>query len=198
MINDNLPQGATPLTPDDAQGLIPKGVPTRGALDQFESRNIQQALLWAMRGKRKPEEILCLDFCLSLHRQMFNRTWKWAGQFRRYEVNIGNTPPPMVPVAVRNLCDDARTWVEFGTYPPDEICIRLHHRLVWIHPFPNGNGRHSRIMADLLMAALGLPKFTWGTGSDLTKVSGSRFTYLAALREADRGSFGPLLAFALS
>ena len=101
MINDNLPQGATPLTPDDAQGLIPKGVPTRGALDQFESRNIQQALLWAMRGKRKPEEILCLDFCLSLHRQMFNRTWKWAGQFRRYEVNIGNTPPPMVPVAVR-------------------------------------------------------------------------------------------------
>ncbi len=197
MINDSLPPGATPLTPDDANGLIPKGISTRGQLDQFESRNIQQALTWAMRGKRKPSEILSIDFCLKLHKQMFDKTWKWAGQFRRYEVNIGNTPPAMVSTSLRNLCDDSQAWVEFNSYPLDEMCIRLHHKMVWIHPFPNGNGRHSRIMADIFMKSLGQPIFTWGKAS-LTQQSKNRMDYLTALRSADTGDYGKLLKFAKS
>ncbi len=196
MIHDN-PQGATPLTPDDAKGLMPKGVSTRGQLDQFESRNIQQALTWALRGKRKPSEILTIDFCLKLHKQMFDKTWSWAGQLRRYEVNIGNTPPAMISMNLRNLCDDAQAWVEFKSYPADEICIRLHHKMVLIHPFPNGNGRHSRIMADMLMKSLGQPVFTWGK-SALNQHSKSRMDYLTALRLADIGDYKKLLQFAKS
>ena len=196
MINDGLPVGATPLTPDDAKGLIPKGLSTRGHLDQFESRNIEQGLIWAIRGKKKPADILSIDFCLKLHKQMFNKTWEWAGQFRRYEVNIGNTPPVMISMSVRNLLDDVLTWIEFGTYPLDEICIRFHHRLVYIHPFPNGNGRHSRIIADLLLKALGQPLFAWGANANLTTASKDRIDYIAALRTADAGNYASLLHFA--
>ncbi len=196
MINDDLPVGATPLSPDDANGLIPKNISTRGQLDQFESRNIQQGLLWAMKTQRKPSDILSLDFCLKLHKQLFDKTWAWAGQFRRYEVNIGNTPPERVMVQLKNCCDDTLAWIEFSAYPLDEIAIRLHHRMVAIHPFPNGNGRHSRIMADLLLKALGQPLFTWGNKANLTLQSKSRMDYLSALRLADKGDLTDLLAYA--
>lgn len=197
MINDNLPPGATPLTSDDANGLIPKGIATRGQLNEFESRNIQQALLWAMRKNRRPSEILTIDFCLKLHKKMFDKTWKWAGQFRRYEVNIGNTSPVMVSMNLRNLCDDAQAWINFNSYPLDEICIRMHHRMVCIHPFPNGNGRHSRIMADLLIKSLGQRIFNWGK-SDLTHQSKNRMDYISMLRLADNGDCSGLLKFARS
>lgn len=196
MINDDLPIGATPLPPDDANGLIPKHIATRGQLDQFESRNIQQGLLWAMKTKRTPSDILNIDFCLKLHKQMFNKSWSWAGQFRKYEVNIGNIPPEIVAVQLKKLCDDAKAWIEFSSYPLDEIAIRLHHRMVYIHPFPNGNGRHSRIMADLLLKALGQPLFTWGNKANLTLQSQSRVDYLAALRLADKGDLSALLDYA--
>ena len=197
-VNSNLPAGATPLTPDDMKALIPFGITTRGQLDQFESRNIQQALLWAMRGTKKPQDLLTIDYCLKLHKRMFDQTWGWAGQFHQREVNIGNTPPEIVSVRHRDLCDDAKSWIEFATYPTDEICIRLHHRLVWIHPFPNGNGRHARILADVLLKALGQPAFTWGQKANLSSLTPTRLNYLAALRQADRGDIAPLLAFARS
>ena len=198
MINDDLPTGATPLTPDDANGLIPKSISTRGQLDQFESRNIQQGLLWAITSKRKSSDILTIDFCLKLHKKMFDKTWRWAGQFRKHEVNIGNTPPAIVPMQLKNLCDDAQTWIEFKTFPLDELCIRLHYRMVYIHPFANGNGRHSRIMADLLLKALNQPLFTWGNNTNITSQSKDRLDYLAALRSADKGNFEKLLKFARS
>ncbi|MFT0140867.1 mobile mystery protein B [Alcanivoracaceae bacterium MT1] len=197
MINDDLPDGATPLAPEEAEGLLPSGVTTRQQLDQFESRNIQSALPWAFRASRKPEDILTLEFCLGLHKRMFNKTWEWAGQFRRHEVNIGNTAPAHVSTQLRNLCDDAKTWVEYRTYPANELCIRLHHRMVWIHPFPNGNGRHSRIMADALAKALGLSMFNWGS-ANLMRPCKSRTGYISALRAADSGDITILLEFAQS
>ena len=197
MINDQPAEGATPLSPDDLNGMIPKGITTREQLNQFEALNIQQALIWARRARTTPATLLTIDYCLNLHKRMFNKTWRWAGQFRRYEVNIGNTPPEQIPMALRNCCDDAKAWLEYDSYPKDEIAIRLHHRLVWIHPFTNGNGRHTRIMADLLLTSLGQPIFSWGKLS-LTQQSENRKRYLAALREADKGDYQPLLAFAKS
>lgn len=196
MINHHIPPGATPLTAEDAKGLIPTGVFTRGQLDEFESANIQAAMSWAFRP-RDAEEILSVDFCQDLHRRMLDRTWKWAGLFRRHEVNIGTTLPYQVPILVRELCEDARTWVHAKSYPEHELCIRLHHRLVWIHPFPNGNGRHSRIMADVLAKSLGLPRFRWGEA--LLSVPGAgRTEYIEALQAADSRNIDPLLRFALS
>jgi Fic-DOC domain mobile mystery protein B len=197
VINDYLPSGATPLTPDDAKGLIPKGISTRGHLNQFESANIQQALIWAIKSKKqKPSDLLNIDCCLKLHKKMFDKTWIWAGKLRRYEVNIGNTPPEQVSVQLKNLCDDAQAWIEFKAYSYDELCIRFHHRMVYIHPFPNGNGRHSRIMADLLLKSLGEHFFTWGNKANLTTQTKSRAKYLSALRAADKGDFKNLLTFA--
>ena len=197
MINDDLPGGATPLMPDDAKGLIPQGISTRGQLDQFESVNIQQGLVWAIKNQnRKASDLMNIDFCLKLHKKMFNKTWTWAGQFRHHEVNIGNVPPEQISVQLKNLCDDALAWLEFEDYSHDELCIRLHHKMVYIHPFPNGNGRHSRIMSDLLLKSLGQPLFTWGSKANLTCQTESRLDYLSALRSADKGNFEKLLTFA--
>lgn len=197
MENNNLPIGATQLDPDDLRGLIPTTITNRSQLDQFESVNIGEASLWAFKTKRKPSDILNINFCLKLHKRMFNKTWDWAGQFRRTEVNIGNTPPELVSTRLHDLCADAMAWIEFGSYSEVEIAIRFHHRMVWIHPFANGNGRHSRIMADLLVRELGFPLFKWG-GISLANLSDSRRAYLDALRKADNGDFTDILTFAKS
>lgn len=194
-MSEEFPVGATLLNADDKNGLIPKGINTRGQLDEFESRNIQQALMYFRRRKFKPKDILNVDFCLALHRKMFDKTWEWAGRLRRYEVNIGNTSPSMVSWNVRNVCDDGLYWVLHGIYEHTELCARFHHRLVYIHPFPNGNGRHSRIMVDFLARSVGKPNFSWGSNQNLTAKTDTRLHYIDALRKADNGDFMALTAF---
>jgi Fic-DOC domain mobile mystery protein B len=182
-------EGTTPLDPDEAEGLIP-GLLTRGELNAWEQANIVKAEGWVFRRRR---DVLTVGFAMELHRRMFDETWTWAGKFRRSDKNIG-VPWPTVPVALRNLLDDARYWIEHGTYSLDESTARFHHRLVSIHPFPNGNGRHGRLMTDVLARSNGAERFTWGRGN-LTMSSRARIPYLAALRQADGGTIAPLLGF---
>lgn len=196
-LNQGLPDGATPLSPDEMEALIPAGITTRTQLNEFEQANIDRAAIWAFGKKRNVSDILTVDFCNSLHRRMLSRVWGWAGEFRRHEVNVGNVDPLHIPVEYRKLMDDAAAWVEFSTYPPDELCMRLHRRMVWIHPYPNGNGRHSRMMADLVSRSLENPRFTWGS-SNLVNPTETRTRYLQALRQADVNEFGPLVEFARS
>ena len=196
-INDDLPEGATPLEPDDLQDLLPTHIETRSELNTFEAMNIREGLRWGVRKGRTPSAILDQNFCVALHRNMTNRTWRWAGQFRTRDVNIGDCPPYLIPERVRNVLDNTLYWVENETFKPDEICVRLHRDLVWIHPFVNVNGRHSRIMADLLGRSLSLPPFTWG-GGNLMEATPDRDQYLLALREGDQGNFDPLLEFVRS
>ncbi len=127
---------------------------------------------------------------------MFGNVWAWAGDYRRTERNLGIDPVD-IPVELRTVLDDARYWVENQTYPPDEIAVRFHHRLVAIHPFPNGNGRTARLMADLLAVHLGREPLTWGS-VNLTDVSETRTRYIATLKAADNHDIGPLLEFARS
>lgn len=186
------PEGATPLDRDEMAGLIPAHVTLRSELDRWEQDNILRAYAWLDRTR--PADILNETFVRELHRRMFGRVWRWAGQFRRSDKNIG-VPWPDVSVRLRTLCDDARYWMEQHTYEPDEQAARLHHRLVSIHPFVNGNGRHARLFTDLFLENLHhLPRFTWG-GDLLTQPSVMRRTYLEALRAADRHDLGPLLQF---
>lgn len=197
IINDGLPEGATELSPDDLAGLLPDYIVTWEDLNQFEKTNIQNALARLSRQKLSCQQILTVDFCLQLHRNMFDKTWEWAGQLRRREVNIGNTPPYMISMRVRDTLDNAAYWVENDTYPRDEICLRLHRDIVWIHPFPNGNGRHSRIYCDILRRALGSGYFSWGSsGGELVSPDEHRAEYIVALREADRGDYTRLIRFA--
>ena len=189
------PLGATPLTPEELEGLKLKHVSTRGELDRWEHENIQDAMRWV--AKRRKSDLLDEGFICQLHRKMFSKVWKWAGQFRRTEKNIGVTWIS-IPMELRQLLENTKTWIEYKTYPPDEIAYRFHHRLVWIHLFPNGNGRHARLMADtLLNEILNRAPFSWGS-EDLSNTSEMRAKYIQALRAADRHDYTLLETFVRS
>ena len=187
--------GQTPLDPDEKAGLIPRHIDTQGALNDWEQENILQASKWLRRAT--VQEVLSEGFCRDLHRRMFDKTWNWAGRFRTSDKNIG-CDWTLVAVKLNELLGNAKYWVETETCAPDETSARFHHALVWIHPFPNGNGRHSRMMADELLKQLGQKAFSWGSGANLLSASEVRARYLAALRAADRNDFAELLAFVRS
>lgn len=183
----------TPLNPEERAQLIPTYITNRAQLNEAEQANIADADLWAFRRKR---DVLDEAFLLNLHKRMLNGVWKWAGSFRQTERNIG-IPAYRIGTELRLLLDDVRYWVEHQTFSPDEIAVRFHHRLVFIHPFPNGNGRHARLSADLLAVQLGQERFSWGS-ANLVTADETRATYVAALKAADAHDIGPLLAFARS
>jgi Fic-DOC domain mobile mystery protein B len=184
-------EAATPLTPEEMRDLIPSHIAYRRELNEAEQENIVRAQAWALNRRR---HLLTEKFVKDLHRQMLGDVWRWAGKFRTTERNIGIAFFE-IPVALRHLLDDTKAWIEYRTYPPDEIAVRLHHRLVQIHPFPNGNGRHARLTADLLAMRLGRERFSWGRES-LRDAGAMRHRYIAALQAADNHDIGPLVAFA--
>lgn len=187
----DYPPGATPLDADELANLIPGHITTQGELNEWEQLNIAQGEKWAHRQRK---EILDEIFVRRLHRQMFGETWRWAGSFRKSDKNIG-VDWLRIGVELKQLLDDARYQIEHSSFPADELAIRFHHRLVAIHPFPNGNGRHARLMADLLVMHLGRPRFTWGSAS-LVDPNETRQRYIKALQAADARDIAPLLAFA--
>ena len=181
---------STPLTEEEKQGLKAGWITNRSELNEMETAGIAEAEIWLMTNKKN---ILSESFLKTLHKKMFGEVWLWAGSFRTTERNIGVAPYNIQP-ELRKLFDDIKYWIENNTYPQKEIAIRFHHRLVQIHPFPNGNGRISRLMADLLMRKFGLPDLNWGSG-DLTEISELRKQYIDALRVADRGDYTALIGF---
>lgn len=193
MLTLDEPDGATPLAPDEMEGLKFKHVTTRGELDHLEQANIESGLQWLSR--RKNSEILNEAFTRELHRKLFGDVWHWAGKFRQTEKNIG-VDPVQIPVRLRMLLDDVRYWVEHETYNAKESAARFHHRLVYIHLFPNGNGRHARIMADVLLSkVLNESPIDWAGGHNLQAMNKRRDEYIRALRAADQGDYQLLLRF---
>ncbi len=184
---------ATLLTPDEIRELIPTHIATRDDLNEAEQENIVRGQAWALARRR---DILSEKFIRDLHKQMLGEVWRWAGKFRQSERNIG-IPFYELPVALRQLLDDTKAWIGHKSYPPDEIAVRFHHRLAQIHPFANGNGRHSRLMADLLVLKLDRERFPWGSAS-LQTAGDVRLRYIAALKAADNHDIRPLVAFARS
>jgi Fic-DOC domain mobile mystery protein B len=191
------PDDATPLQPEEREGLLQTWITHRRDLNEAEQANIIDGAAWARRRRRlKPEGMLTDGFVRKLHSRMFGDVWVWAGQYRKTERNIG-IETWRIAQEVPALLDDVRYWVEHNTFPPDEIAVRLHHRLVAVHPFPNGNGRHARLMADLLITRLGGEPFSWG-GGGLADPGELRQRYVTALRAADDHDIGPLVEFARS
>jgi Fic-DOC domain mobile mystery protein B len=194
------PEDVTPLDPDEAEGLRVSYIATRAELNVAEAANIAKGLRWAARRRPSPSELLDDGFLRELHRRMFSDVWSWAGRYRSTEKNIG-VDPTSIAVEVRKLVADVLVWVATVTAPGawnvNEIAVRFHHRLVCIHPFANGNGRHGRAAADLLLVGLGGEAFTWGR-SNLSETGDVRDRYITALRAADSGDFSSLLTFARS
>lgn len=186
------PDGATPLDPDEMEGLKYPHIETHGELNQLEQQNIQDGYNWLSR-QRKYKDYLSEDFLLELHKQLFGEVWSWAGSFRHADKNIG-VDHLMIGVELRNLLDDTKYWVEHNTYAREEFAARFHHRLVKIHPFPNGNGRHARIMSDVILEQLlNIEPINWG--SHLGTDGERRQSYIHALRAADKNDYQPLIEF---
>jgi len=192
-----VPEDTTPLDPEELAGLRLSYISTRAELNSAEAANIEAGLRWAGWG-RSLEELLEAGFLCELHRRMFSDVWKWAGNYRTTDKNIG-IPWWQVETRVVELLRDTTAWTGVGnlSWSVDEIGARFHHRLVSIHPFPNGNGRHSRAAADLLLVALGAEPFTWGQGN-LADPGDVRSRYVKALKAADEHDFGLLLNFVRS
>lgn len=186
------PEGATPIDDDEAADLIPKHIRTRDELNVWEQENIILAAHWAESARKS---ILDEGQIRALHRRMFDETWKWAGRYRTTDKNIG-VPWPTVSTEVRKLIDDGRYWIENNVFTIDEIAVRLHHRLVFVHPFPNGNGRHARLWGDIILRQHGRPPFEWRS-PDLDHASEARKAYIDALRNADMNNYEPLIALIL-
>lgn len=189
--------GQTPLDEEEKEGLIIPTISTRGELNEFEQLNIEEAIQWSLRGSFTLSRLLSETFVKSLHKRMYGKVWKWAGVYRQSNKNIG-VDKWQIATALKTLLDDTHFWIDQETYAPDEIAIRFKHRLVSIHCFPNGNGRHSRLMADMLIKSIfKLPVFTWGS-ADLVEQPDPRKAYLKSLKAADQGNVEPLIRFARS
>jgi Fic-DOC domain mobile mystery protein B len=184
---------ATPLSPEERNGLIPTYIALRHELNELEQQNIAEADRWAFARKRK---VLDESFLRRLHGRMFNRVWRWAGNYRRTDRNLGIAVYRIQP-ELQQIIDDVRYWTNHKTYAPDELAVRFHHRLVYVHPFPNGNGRWSRLAADLLIFRQGRARFTWGR-INLQTTGDVRQKYIDALHAADDHDLQPLIAFARS
>jgi len=192
--------GNTPLDPDEAAGLIPRHIRTLGELNEWEQANLLEGRRW-MERQWPRKDVLTENFLRALHKRMFDKTWRWAGTYRTTGKNIG-VDAREVAVEVHKLLQDVRYWLDEKTWAnTDETAARFHHRLVWIHPFPNGNGRHARFITDALLLKQGATPFSWGAATmaaDVEQQGGARDRYLAALRAADSRDFAPLLAFVRS
>jgi Fic-DOC domain mobile mystery protein B len=184
---------ATPLSEEEREGLIPSYITLRNELNEAEQANILEALEWAFRRRRG---VLDERFLNRLHQRMYGNVWRWAGEYRTSGKNIG-VDAYRTSTELRQLLDDCRYWIEHGTYESDEIAARFHHRLVSIHPYPNGNGRHARLATDLLLRSMGREPFSWG-GGNLVAQGDVRSRYITALQAADKHDIEPLLQFVRS
>ena len=187
--------GQTPLDEEEKEDLLISTLATRGELDEFEQQNIEQAVWWTLKHSFKVETVFTEDFIKTLHKRMYGNVWAWAGKFRKTNKNIG-VDKWKIPTELRCLLGDVKFWYDNNTYSPDELTIRFKHRLVKIHCFPNGNGRHSRLMADIVIEKIfKKPVYTWGT-TNLIKQSDQRAAYIRAIKEADNGNIHPRINFA--
>jgi Fic-DOC domain mobile mystery protein B len=187
------PEDATALLPEEREGLIPSHLTLRRELNELEQANILEADAWAFARRRNPVDEA---FGRSLHRRMFRRVWRRAGAYRTTDKNLGVEHAVILP-RLYEVFEQTAYWVEHETFAPDEIGARFHHALVHVHPFPNGNGRWSRLMADVLVVRLGRSRFTWGRSS-LRAADETRRAYIGALRTADDHDLRPLLEFTRS
>jgi Fic-DOC domain mobile mystery protein B len=199
ILNHKYADGNTPIRAEGAEQLIPR-ISTTGELNEYEAVNILRAREWAFESRTmKSSDPLQEPYIRELHHRMFDNVWKWAGTYRKTERNIGCDPKEIMQ-RIPELLANTRYWLENKIFPTDEALVRFHYQLTKIHPFANGNGRHARLIADIVAVKHGQSEFTWGAGKDLVTEGDARTRYLAALRALDtnENAVKLLLDFALS
>lgn len=196
-LDNDYVDGQAPIDKDERSGLLIETISTKAELDEFEQQNIEEAMQWVLARKFNAQEVFTEKFICNLHKRMYSNVWTWAGEFRKTDKNLG-IDKFQIPMMLRSLCDDALFWVEHETFERDEIAIRFKHRIVSIHCFSNGDGRHSRLMGDIINEKLfNSSPFSWGAAKKSPNRN-VRTEYLQALKSADKGVYGPLVEFARS
>jgi Fic-DOC domain mobile mystery protein B len=199
ILNHEWTDGNTPIRQEDAEQLLPR-ISTMGELNEYEALNILQAREWAFSSRTMTStDPLEESYVRTLHSKMFDHVWKWAGTYRKHEVSIGCDPAEIMQ-RIPQVLANTKHWLDHQTFPIDECLIRFHHHLVKIHPFANGNGRHARMITDVVAVKHGQAEFSWGAGANLVAEGSARAAYLAALRalDIDENEVKLLLAFARS
>jgi Fic-DOC domain mobile mystery protein B len=181
--------GETPI--DDVSGLKIKGIRTRKELNILEAENIRNVVVkyLAVKPSRRTARF-DVAWARRLHKEMFGDVWKWAGQFRTEDLNIG-VAWHQVETSLQNLLDDLKCWLQHGTGLLDQA-VMLHHRAVQIHPFRNGNGRWARMLANIWLRRHDHPPTEWPEET-VGAQSTIRDEYIKAIRLADEGDYGPLM-----
>jgi Fic-DOC domain mobile mystery protein B len=155
------------------------------------------ALVRALNSRKsRMPGMLSIDYLQELHRQMLGEVWQWAGEIRANDLqNAFASPVPDIrPQLAMLYLDATEHWLQDDRMTPDEFTVRVHHRVVKVHPFRNGNGRHSRLLADLVLEKhFRLAPFTWGGNAGLGNTDPNRETYLEGLKAADKGDYEPLM-----
>ncbi len=183
------PEDSTPI--NDLSGLIPSGITVKSALDEWEAENILKAYNRYLKTSRK--RAISPGLITAVHKEMFGLTWKWAGSFRKENLNLG-VEWFAIPVEIKKLCDDIAFWEKSKNVNILEQSVRIHHRLVRIHPFLNGNGRHARMIADIFLSGRGKKLPLW-PDKDMVETTDIRKRYIHCLKEADNGDYAGLLEF---
>lgn len=186
---ENVP-GATPI--DDISDLIPTHITTRSELNEWEAANILKAVQKYLTAKKR--RAIDIDWLKKVHKDMFDETWKWAGKFRKSNFNLGSDWHN-IQEEMAKLIGDLNYWrTQTGELGEFEQSVWLHHRLVKIHPFVNGNGRHARLVADCFLYSHGHKLPIW-PDKQLIDASEVRKEYITALQAADKGDYGLLESF---
>ncbi|MEM9896236.1 MAG: mobile mystery protein B [Bacteroidota bacterium] len=189
--------GQTPIEEEEKAELLIPTISTKKELDEFEQKNIEESMQWLLRKKFTADQVFTEKFIKELHGRMFGHVWRWAGTFRLTQKNIG-VDYWQISLSLKMLLDDAITWYKDSVFEPDELAIRFKHRLVSIHCFPNGNGRHSRLLADLIIEKIFTGEvFSWGS-QNLSSLDGQRDLYIRSLKAADQQNIRQLISFARS
>lgn len=185
------------MDPDARQFLLPEhaDVATNNELNELEALNIADAFAWADDQTWQTADFFTQHVLREIHAKMFDQVWVWAGTYRSREVNIGNCPPEEISTRLEQVLGNLSYQSENGRSAHD-VCTALHHCIAQIHPFPNGNGRHARLVARLLAQTMGLERssLTWGS-TEYADEDTRKAAYISSLRAADDGDFGPLKSF---
>jgi Fic-DOC domain mobile mystery protein B len=185
-----FPEGATPIL--DCSGLIPIWVHHCSDLNRVEAENIMKAQRKFLRGAiDPPQNWFRVDELQNIHREMFKNVWEWAGKYRKSMTSIG-IKPNLIPIQLGEFCLEVLSWFQYPTELTFvEMAARVHHRLVSIHPFENGNGRFSRLIADRFLLACRCLHPIWP--AQLNREGVARKDYIQTLKSADQGDYVPLI-----
>ena len=172
-----------------SEGITIKGKPLK---DHLEAKNHYEALEYLYSLVEKDNSQNISEYLIrNLHKLVTAETDKeWAGNYRNSNVIIvgsEHTPPDAFEVSI--VMGDLIKWLRGNQKKlhPIELAAIFHHKLVFIHPFFDGNGRTARLAMNLLLMQKSYPM--------AVMLKNDRKKYYQTLSRADEKDYAPFVRF---